>query len=79
MSKFLKLTTFLMNTNDIHKIVIEPNKYYIHIASKKMTGFSWSASSFGIGSISSYTHEIEVCRTKHSTDYIKLSDWIKEN
>jgi hypothetical protein len=29
MSKFIKLTNFLLNTNDIHKIVIQPNKYYI--------------------------------------------------
>ncbi len=35
MSKFLKLTNFVLNTNDIHKIIIQPNKYCIHIASKK--------------------------------------------
>jgi hypothetical protein len=31
---------------------------------------------FGIGTMSSYTSEIEVCETKHSTDYKILSDWI---
>ena len=40
MSKFLKLTTILFNTNDIHKIVIIPNKYYIHIVNKQIRGFN---------------------------------------
>lgn len=31
MSRFLRLTNFLLNTNDIHQIVIQPNKYYIMI------------------------------------------------
>jgi len=35
MSKFIKLTNILFNTNDIHKIVIQPNKYLIHIVGKK--------------------------------------------
>jgi hypothetical protein len=76
MSKFLKLTNFLINTNDIHKIVIQPNKYCIHIVSKKMDGFAWGIGGFGLGNISSYTSEIEVCETKHSSDYKKISDWI---
>jgi len=79
MSKFLKLTTFLLNVNDIHKIVIHPNKYYIHIVSKKMDGFAWGISGFGIGNISSYNTEIEVCETKHSTDYKKVTDWIDKS
>ena len=41
MSKFLKFTNFLLNTNDIHKIVIQPNKYCFHIVTKKMDGFNW--------------------------------------
>ena len=55
MSKFIKLTNFLLNTNDIHKIVIQPNKYYIHIVSKNIDGFNWGISGFGLGKISSYT------------------------
>ena len=79
MSKFLKLTSFLLNTNDIHKIVIQPNKYYIHIVSKKIDGFNWGIGPFGVGNISSYTYEIEVCETKHSTDYKIVFDWISKN
>jgi hypothetical protein len=76
MSKFIKFTGFLLNTNDIHKIVIGPNKYYIHIATKKIDGFNWSIGGFSLGNIYSYTSEIEVCEIKHSIDYKILSEWI---
>lgn len=79
MSKFIKLTNFLLNTNDIHKIVITPNKYVIHIIAKKIDGFYWGIGGFGLGNISAYTSEIEVCKTKHSTDYIIVSNWISKN
>jgi hypothetical protein len=79
MSKFLKLTNFLLNTNDIHKIVIKPHKYYIYIVGKKIDGFNWIFGSFGLGNISSYTDEIEVCETNHSIDYKILTDWIDKN
>jgi hypothetical protein len=79
MSKFLKLTYNLFNTNDIHKIVIHPNKYIIHIASKKIDGFNWGIGAFGLGNISSDTYEVEVCQTKDATDYKLLTDWIDKN
>ena len=79
MSRFIKLTNFLLNTNDIHKIIIQPNKYYIHIASKKINGFNWGIGGVGIGYISSCASEIEVCETKHSIDYKIVSDWISKN
>lgn len=79
MSKFIKFTNFLLNTNDIHKIVIQPKKYYIHIVGKKIDGFNWGIGSFVLGNISSYTTEIEVCETNHSTDYKILTDWIDKN
>jgi hypothetical protein len=76
MSKFIKLSNIIFNTNDIHKIVIKPNKYYIHIVNKKIDGFNWNLGVFGIGAISSYTYEVEVCETKDSIDYKIVSDWI---
>ena len=79
MSRFIKLTNCLYNTNDIHKIVIQPNKYLIHIVSKKIDGFSWGIGGFGLGNLASYTSEIEVCKTKHPTDYKIVTDWIDKN
>jgi hypothetical protein len=79
MTKFLKLTNFVLNTNDIHKIVIQSNKYIFHIVSKKMDGFSWGIGWFSLGNISSYSYDFEVCETKHSTDYKIVTDWIDKN
>ena len=79
MSKFLKLTNCLYNANDIHRIVISPNKYIIHIVSKKINGFNWGIGGFGIGNISSYVDEIEVCEKKHLTDYKIVTEWIRKN
>jgi hypothetical protein len=79
MSKFIKLTNFILNSNEIHKIVIQPNKYYIHIMSKRIDGFNFSIFGFGIGKISSYSSEIEVCEKKHLIDYKIVSEWISKN
>jgi hypothetical protein len=79
MTKFIKLTNFLFNANDIHKIVIKPNKYCIHIANKQINGFVWTIAGCGSGYISSSTSEIEVCKTIHPKDYNLISDWIKRH
>ena len=72
MARFLKLTTMLLNTNDIHKIIINPNKYVIHIESKKFEGLM----GFGIARQLSYVEELEVCETKYPIDYKMVSEWI---
>ena len=79
MSKFIKLTNVIINTNTIHSILIKPNKYTIHITSKYFDGFSWSFAGFGAGSISSFTSGIEVCKNEHAMDYKIVSDWIDKN
>ena len=76
MSKFLKLTNLIVNKNYIHSIFIKPNKYYIHIVSNKFDGSTWIVAGFGNGNISSYNYEIEVCETKHPSNYKIVSDWI---
>ena len=76
MSKFIKLTNFLLNTRDIHRIDITPNKYYIQIASKQIYGSTISLFGAGRGILESHTAEIEVCQTKHATDYKIVTDWI---
>ena len=77
MTKFIKLTNMLLNTNHINKIYINPNKYVIYLMTNKLDGISWSITGSGMGYISSREDsEIEVCETKHSTDYKIVSDWI---
>ena len=43
MSKFIKLTNFIININYIHSIVIKPNKYHINVLSNKFDGSIWSS------------------------------------
>ena len=79
MSKFIKLTNFIVNVNYIQSIVIKPNKYYINVASNKFDGSSWNVAGFGMGTIFSNNSEIEVCETKHSSDYKTVSRWINNS
>lgn len=76
MSKFIKLTNLVININYIQSIVVKPNKYYIKVVSNTFDGSYWTFAGFGIGSISSYHSEIEVCKTENSSDYKIISDWI---
>ena len=76
MSKFIKLSNFIINTNYIHSIVIKPNKYCLYMVSNKFDGLQWSLAGFGFGTISSYNYELEVCEIKQSNDYKIVSDWI---
>jgi hypothetical protein len=78
MTKFLKLTKVLLNTNDINRIIIKPNMYYIHIIGKRFSGFMWQIGGFGLGNISSDNDEIIVCADQHPEDYKIVSEWINE-
>jgi len=61
----------------MNKIYITPNKYVIYLMSNKFDGTSYTIGMFGFGHISSCKDcEIEVCETKHPTDYRIVSDWI---
>lgn len=79
MPRFIRLSNFLFNTNDIQKIIITPNKYCIHVVGKEINGYTFNFAGFGIGNIHSYTSEIEVCKTKHYMDYKTVTDWMNEN
>ena len=79
MSKFIRLTNFLFNTNDIQKIVINPNQYVIHIVGKQINGVAFNFAGFGLGNVHSYTSQIDVCKTKNSTDYKIVTNWINKN
>ena len=66
----------LLNTNDIHKIMINQNKYVIHIESKKFEGMMDFIIPFGRARQLSNVEELEVCETKDPTDYKMVSEWI---
>lgn len=76
MSKFLKLSHIILNTNHIQSIVVKPNTYYIRIMTNKLYGSNFCIAGFGLGNITSHNSEIEVCANKHPTDHKIVSDWI---
>lgn len=76
MSKFLKITNFLLNTSKIHRIDIHPNKYTIHLVPNKISGGGLFLFSSGSTSINTVSHTIDVCKIEHSTDYEIVSKFI---
>lgn len=76
MSKFLKLTSGIINERHIHSIFVVPNKYFIKVMSNEISGYYWMFASWGVGSVDSYNSEIEICKIKNANDYKIVSDWI---
>ena len=74
MTKFIKLTNIILNTNDLHSIIIKPNKYYINFTIKIFDGSYWCIS--GSNVISSNTYQVEVCKNTNPNDYKLVSAWI---
>jgi hypothetical protein len=79
MTKFLKLTGYLLNPKDINRIIIKPHRYHIFFTTKTVDGVFWNIMGFGVGVVSPKIDHFEVCETQHSTDYKIVSDWIKKN
>ena len=79
MTKFLKLTNMILNTKHINTILIEPNKYHIHMMSNKLFGYIGLFYGSGYGYVSSGNEQIEVCQTKHPNNYKIVSEWIEKN
>ena len=73
MSKFIKLSTTIINTKYINQILIRPNKYYIKLLNSKVDGFFM----FGCGGLILDPKEFEICADKTPSDYKVVSDWIK--
>lgn len=70
MSIFLKLSSCIINTKYIQKIIIKPDKYYIKLMSNGISG--------GMFYFTSTENEIKICANKNSLDYRILQDWIKK-
>jgi hypothetical protein len=75
MTRFLKLTSAILNTNYIHKILILPNKYYIYCTNYNINGLNIAGTGF-IKTTNEF--EIEVCETNHNLDYKIVSDFINK-
>ena len=68
MSRFIKLTSTIINTSRISKILINANQYQINLITNEFDG-----SMFSVGSS---IEEIKVCKKENPKDYKSVSDWI---
>ena len=60
----------IINTHQIRKIIIKPNKYYIHMMNP-------GTLIVGQSSFLSELEEFEVCREEHRVDYYRLATFIE--
>jgi len=74
-SRFLRLTHFLLNVNQIRRIDINPGVYKIHLIPSEFSGFTL----VGSGSFQSSAETYTATEKDHSTDYKIISDWINNN
>jgi hypothetical protein len=79
MTKILTLSNHVINTEDIHRILIKPNKYSIEIVRKDLGGLVWLFTVFGFNNIiSSQYKEIEICKHINPHDYQIVYEWINK-
>ena len=72
MSRFIRLTNFLINVNQIRKIDIKPNEYKIHLIPSELSGFML----LGSGTFQSAAERYTISEKEHETDYKMISEWI---
>ena len=73
MYPFVKLTSMMLNTSKINKIIMDNHKYYIHMNNNNTSGFMLFLSGFTI----SNTNIIEICKYTNYADYILMTDWME--
>lgn len=72
MSKFIKLTNYVINTNAISHILAKENKFIITLQTPKINGFIMLSS----GGITTKQDIFEIENIAESEDYQKVKKWI---
>lgn len=76
MSKFLKLTSIIINKNYIHNINVAKNdKIVIKMMRNESDGFFL----LGNGTMWSENTTINLCKIEHANDYKIVTDWIEND
>ena len=73
--KFLRLTNMILNVNNINKISIKPNKYYINY-SNNINGGGFVFFYAGFWNIKS-GNELEICKINDPNDYETITKLIE--
>ena len=74
MSRFLKLSKCVINTQLIRYVLIEPAKYEFKLMSGELDGF-WM---LGSGRIQTDNSQVTICEKESPADFKSVTDWIKE-
>ena len=74
-SRFLRLTSFLLNVNQIRRIDINPGVYKIHLIPTELSGFTL----VGSGTFQSSAETYTVIEKDNTIDYKLIDEWIKNN
>ncbi len=74
MSRFIKLTNFIINTNNISYIQIKPSVFKIKLTVPDIDGLLF----MGSGSISTSHFHLTVDEKESPNDYQKIKKWIDE-
>ena len=74
-SRFLRLTKFLINVNQIRRIDINPGVYKIHLIPTELSGFTL----VGSGTFQSSAETYTVIEKDNTIDYKLIDEWIKNN
>lgn len=72
MSRFIRLTNLIINTQNISDIKHNNFKYIISLKIQKINGFTI----FGSGIFNTYYEKYIFCKEKEETDYIAIHNWI---
>ena len=72
MSRFLKLTTRVINISHIQLIRKMENQYDIYLNDMDISGFLIC----GSGAVGSQYAPIKICKKKDEDDYITITKWI---
>ena len=74
MKHFIKLTSLILNKSHIIAIIIQPNKYSIHMSNNRLYGELVLAN----GSVSTEQNIIEICEQNNNRDYHIMKDLLEE-
>lgn len=74
-SRFLRLTSFLLNVNQIRRIDINPGVYKIHLIPSEFSGFTL----VGSGTFQSSAETYTATEKDNIIDYKLISDWIEND
>jgi len=74
-SRFLRLTHFLLNVNQIRRIDISPGVYKIHLIPTEFSGFTL----VGSGTFQSSAETYTATEKDNIIDYKLISDWIEND